>query len=144
MLKLHGYKPGNSILQSTFIYSFEYVLVHLYAESSVIDSGNLDLHTGTVRWSDGLSVDLDDIALGNRTFSTSRFLSEDELEDNFPEINDDDNDSPGENFPGELDEDDIYKLGVDISLEDDDMGMDTKPFEFFVSEQGGTFIPEML
>lgn len=113
-------------------------------EGTFTDPENLDLRKGTVLWSDGVSVDLDDIVVGDRTFFTSRFLSQDELEDKFPEINGDDKDSPDENFLGELDEDDIYKLGVNISLEDDDMVMNTKPFEFLVSEQGRTFIPEML
>ena len=113
-------------------------------EGTFANPGNLDLHTGTVQWSDGVSVDLDDIVLGDRTFTTSRFLSEEELEDSFTEIDDNDNNFPDENFPGELDEDDIYKLGVNISLEDDDIGMDTKPFELFVSEQGGAFVAEMV
>ena len=113
-------------------------------EGTLADPGNLDLHTGTVQWSDGVSVDLDDIILGDRTFTTSRFLSEEELEDSFTKIDDNDNNFPDENFPGELDEDDIYKLGVNISLEDDDIGMDTKPFELFVSEQGGAFVAEMV
>ena len=112
-------------------------------EGTFTDQGSLDLHTGTAQWSDGVSVDLDDIVLGDRTFTTSRFLSEDELEDNFPEIDDDDNNFPVENFPGELDDDDIYKLGINITIKDDDMGMNTNPFEFFVSEEGGIFVPEI-
>ena len=106
-------------------------------EGSFTDPGSLDLHTGTAQWSDGVSVDLEDITLGERTFTTSRFLSEDELEDNFPEIDDDDN-----NFPG-LDDDDIFKIGINITIKDDDLGMDTNPFEFFVSEEGGIFVPEI-
>ncbi|MDJ0577136.1 MAG: S8 family serine peptidase [Xenococcaceae cyanobacterium MO_234.B1] len=113
-------------------------------EGTFTDPGSLDVHTGTVEWSDGFSVDVDEIALGDRTFTTSRFLSKDELENKFPEIDDDNNNFPDENFPGELDDDDIYKLGVNLTIKDDDRGMDTKPFEFFVSEEGGIFVPEIV
>ena len=109
----------------------------VFIEGTFTDPGSLDIHRGTVAWNDGISTDLE-ITFDdgfNGTFTTSRFLSEDELEDKFPEINDDDNNFPDENFPGELDDDDIYKLSVNITIEDDDRGMDTKPFEFFVSEE---------
>ena len=105
-------------------------------EGDFTDPNLLDLHTGTAQWSDGVSVDFDDIALSDRTFTTSRFLSEEELEDNFPEIDDN-------NFPG-LDDDDIFRLGVNLTVQDDDLGMDTVSFEFFVGEEGGIFVPEIL
>ena len=107
-------------------------------EGTFTDPNFLDLHTGTAQWSDGVSVDFDDIGLGDRTFTTSRFLSEEELEDNFPEIDNDDN-----NFPG-LDDDDIFQVGVNLTVKDDDMGMDTVSFEFFVGEEGGIFVPEIV
>ena len=102
------------------------------------DPGSLDTHTGEALWSDGVSTDLTIVDFDGFTgsFTTSRFLSEDELEDNFPEIDDDD-----KNFPG-LDDDDIFKLGVNLSITDDDTGKDTKLFEFFAAEEEGIFVPD--
>ena len=102
------------------------------------DPGSLDTHTGEAVWSDGVSTDLKIVDFDGftGTFTTSRFLSEDELEDNFPEIDDDD-----KNFPG-LDDDDIFKLGVNLTITDDDTATDTKLFEFFAVEEEGIFVPD--
>ncbi|MDJ0591761.1 MAG: cadherin domain-containing protein [Pleurocapsa sp. MO_226.B13] len=85
-------------------------------EGTFTDPGSLDLHNGTATWSDGFSGGFEDIAPGDRSFSITRFLSEDQLEDDFPEI-----------------DDDLVRIGVDISLFDDDLGTDTTIFEFEVS-----------
>ena len=84
------------------------------------DPGTLDIHTGTVEWSDGFSVDIDDIVLGERTFTTSRFLSEDKLENNFSEVGDD-----------------VFQLGITTTIRDDDSGESEEFFlEFSRSEEG--------
>ena len=88
----------------------------LTIEGTFTDPGSLDLHNGTATWSDGFSGGFEDITLGARSFMITRFLSEEQLENNFPEIGDD-----------------PVRIGVDISLFDDDLGTDTTTFEFNVS-----------
>ncbi len=84
------------------------------------DPGTLDIHTGTAEWSDGFSVDIDDIVLGDRTFTTSRFLSEEKLENNFSEVGDD-----------------VFQLGITTTIRDDDSGESEEFFlEFSISEEG--------
>ena len=85
-------------------------------EGTFTDPGSLDLHNGTATWSDGFSGGFEEITLGDRSFMITRFLSEDQLEDDFPEL-----------------DDDLVRIGVDISLFDDDLGTDTTTFEFEVS-----------
>ncbi len=85
-------------------------------EGTFTDPGNFDLHNGTATWSDGFSGGFEDIALGARSLTITRFLSEEQLENNFPEIGDD-----------------TVRIGVDISLFDDALGTDTTTFEFNVS-----------
>ena len=87
----------------------------LTIEGTFTDPGSLDLHNGTATWSDGFSGGFEDITLGDRSFIITRFLSEEQLEDNFPEIGDD-----------------AVRIGVDIALFDDDLGTDTTTFEFEV------------
>ncbi len=84
-------------------------------EGTFTDPGSLDLHNGTATWSDGFSGGFEEITLGERSFIITRFLSEDQLKDNFPEI-----------------DDDTVRIGIDISLFDDDLGTDTTTFEFEV------------
>ncbi len=86
------------------------------------DPGSLDLHTGEAFWSDGISTDLTIVEFDGFTgsFTTSRFFSEDELEDNFPEVGDD-----------------VFQLGVTTTITDDDTGTAEEFLEFLVSEEGG-------
>ena len=83
------------------------------------DPGSLDIHTRTAVWSDGVSVDVDEIGLGERTFTISRFLSEDELENNFPEIGDD-----------------VFQVGITTTIMDDDNGSAFFEESFEVPEEG--------
>ena len=85
-------------------------------EGTFTDPGSLDLHNGTATWSDGFSGGFEDIALGDRFFTITRILSKEQLEENFPEI-----------------DDDLVRIGVDISLFDNDLGTNTTTLEFNVS-----------
>ena len=89
------------------------------------DSGSLDLHTGEAIWSDGVSTKLT-VDNDKDTFTTTRFLSEDKLEDNFPEVSDN---SLGFN--------DAFLVGITTIIEDDDTGMAQEFREFVVSEESG-------
>ena len=89
------------------------------------DPGSLDLHTGAAIWSDGVSTELT-VDNDNDIFTTTRFLSEDKLEDKFPEVSDD--------FPGF---DDAFLVGVTITIEDDDTGMAQELLQLIVSEEEG-------
>ncbi len=109
-------------------------------EGTFTDPGSLDIHTGEALWSDGVSTDLEitfEGSKGTGTFTTSRFLSEDQLENNFPEFEFDD-----DLFPG-LD-DDFFKVEVLITVLDDDLGIGEKDFKFFVGEEGGIIPADMV
>ncbi len=69
---------------------------------------------------------------GTGTFNTTRSFSEDELEDKFPEVDDD-------NFPG-IDLDDAVLVGVNLKIMDDDNGIGEEPLEFLAGEEGEAFI----
>ena len=89
------------------------------------DSGSLDLHTGKAIWSDGVSTELT-VDNDKDTFTTTRLLSEDELEDNFPEVSD-----------NSLGFDDAFLVGITTTIEDDDTGIAREFREFIVSEESG-------
>ena len=61
----------------------------------------------------------------NGTFNTTRFFSEDELEDIFPEVDDD-------SFPEieEVELDDAVRVGVNLQILDDDDGIGEGALQF--------------
>ncbi len=95
-------------------------------EGTFTEPGSYDLHRGTAHWSDGFSKKFD-ISQGTRTFTTSRFFSQEKLEE-FPEIDRHDNN--------------IFKIGINLTVTDNYTKKYTKLFEFFVAESGGIFVPE--
>ena len=111
----------------------------VFVEGTFTDPGSLDIHTGTVDWNDGVSTDLEITSDDgfNRTFETSRFISDDELEDNFPEIEFEDDLLPGLG-------DDLFLVEVSINILDDDRGIGTKDFQFFLGEEGGIIPAEVF
>ena len=103
----------------------------VFLEGTFQDPGSLDIHTGTAAWKDGVSTNLEiffDDGF-NGTFETSRFLSEEELE-NFPEV-----ELGDDLLPGRCD--DCVLVEVMITVLDDDRGIGTKDYQFFLGEEGG-------
>jgi len=115
--------------------------IELTIKGTFTDSGNFDLHKGTVEWSDGVSTNLETSFDGfNGTLITTRSFSEDELEDKFPEFEDyDDDDDDDDSFP-DIELDDAVRVGVSLQVIDDDNGVAEAELDFLVGEEGGTFV----
>ena len=97
------------------------------------DPGTLDILNGDVVFSDGSSaaLNINSFVDGVFTASFEIFIDEDYLEDNFPEGDCDD-------IPG-LD-DDCFLVSGTASIMDDDTGIDTFDFAYFVGEEGGAVL----